>query len=500
MVSKPSVDCCLTATSSFLWNSFMGSNERSRRDFLGQAGGGFGALALAAWLQGSTLAEEPSIAAGTNGLNGGLHHPARVKRVIQLFMNGGTSPMDTFDYKPALEKLHGQMLGPKEKPEGFTSPAGAVMKSPFEFKQHGQTGRWVSSVFPHQAKIVDELTFLMAMTTKTNVHGPASYMMNTGFMLPGFPCLGAWISYAIGNIADNLPTFVVLPDPRGLPYNQKANFSAGFLPAKHQGTLVDASANPPIPDLIADPKYTFATGKSDQDTVSLLQQFNRQHASSRPDDTRLEARIAAGELAAKMQLSAPEAFDLSRETAATHAAYGTDQKVTEDFGRRCLLARRLIERGTRFVQVWSGPQGAINNWDNHGNILTELPPIAASVDQPIAALFLDLKARGLLSDTLVVWTTEFGRTPFAQGSLGRDHNRGTFVTWLAGAGVKPGVSYGQSDELAYQTAEGATYCYDLHATILHLLGIDHKRLTFRTAGIDRRLTDVHGKVISNILS
>ncbi len=478
----------------------MDSNNRSRRDFLGQAGGGFGALALAAWLQGSASADESPVSGVTDGLNGGLHHPARVKRVIQLFMNGGASPMDTFDYKPELERLHGQMLGPKEKPEGFTAPAGAVMKSPFEFKQYGESGRWVSSVFPHQAKIVDELTFLMAMTTKTNVHGPASYMMNTGFMLPGFPCLGAWISYAIGNLTDNLPTFVVLPDARGLPYNQKANFSAGFLPAKHQGTFVDAAANPPIPDLIADAKYNFATGKADQDTIALLQQFNRQHASSRPDDTRLEARIAAGELAAKMQLSAPEAFDLSRESAVTHAAYGLDQKLTGDFGRRCLLARRLIERGTRFVQVWSGPQGAVNNWDNHGNILTELPPIAASVDQPIAALFLDLKARGLLSDTLVIWTTEFGRTPFAQGSLGRDHNRGTFVTWLAGAGVQPGATYGRSDDLGYQTAEGATYCYDLHATILHLLGIDHKRLTYRTAGIDRRLTDVHGTVVSDILS
>ncbi len=478
----------------------MDSNNRLRRDFLGQAGGGFGALALATWLQGSASADESPVSGVTDGLNGGLHHPARVKRVIQLFMNGGASPMDTFDYKPELQRLHGQMLGPKEKPEGFTAPAGAVMKSPFEFKQYGESGRWVSSVFPHQAKIVDELTFLMAMTTKTNVHGPASYMMNTGFMLPGFPCLGAWISYAIGNLTDNLPTFVVLPDARGLPYNQKANFSAGFLPAKHQGTFVDAAANPPIPDLIAEAKYNFATGKADQDTIALLQQFNRQHASSRPDDTRLEARIAAGELAAKMQLSAPEAFDLSRESAVTHAAYGLDQKVTEDFGRRCLLARRLIERGTRFVQVWSGPQGAVNNWDNHGNILTELPPIAASVDQPIAALFLDLKARGLLSDTLVIWTTEFGRTPFAQGSLGRDHNRGTFVTWLAGAGVKPGATYGRSDDLGYQTAEGATYCYDLHATILHLLGIDHKRLTYRTAGIDRRLTDVHGTVINEILS
>jgi uncharacterized protein (DUF1501 family) len=263
---------------------------------------------------------------------------------------------------------------------------------------------------------------------------------------------------------------------------------------------VDAAAQPPVPDLVAEDEYAFAQGEADRDTVTLLQALNRQHALERPEDSRLEARIAAGELAARMQLSAPEAFDLSRETGTTHAAYGLDRAETQDFGRRCLLARRLIERGTRFVQVWSGPQGATNNWDNHGNIQSELPPIALSVDQPIAALYRDLKARGLLEDTLLVWTTEFGRTPFAQGSLGRDHNRGTFVSWLAGAGIKPGATHGASDELGYQAVEGPTYCYDLHATILHLLGIDHQRLTFRTAGVDRRLTDVHGRVVREILS
>ncbi len=468
----------------------------SRRDFLQHAGGGFGAVALSHLLVSEATALEPTQSA----LNGGLHHPAKVQRIIQLFMNGGASPMDTFDYKPELARLHGQMLGPKEKPEGFTAPAGAVMKSPFEFAQYGETGRWVSSVFPHQATIVDDLAFLMAMTTKTNVHGPASYMMNTGFMLPGFPCLGAWISYALGNLSDNLPTFVVLPDPRGLPYNQKGNFSAGFLPAKHQGVLVDAAAQPPIPDLFADAKYPFAAGQVDRDTRALLQECNRRHADQRPADSRLEARIAAGELAARMQLSAPEAFDLARETAATHAAYGLNKPETQDFGRRCLLARRLIERGTRFVQVWSGPQGAVNNWDNHSNIQTELPPIAMNVDQPTAALYKDLKSRGLLQDTLLVWSTEFGRTPFAQGSLGRDHNRGTFVTWLAGAGIKAGASHGRSDDLGYQAAEGSTFCYDLHATILHLMGIDHKRLTFRASGVDRRLTDVHGQVVQEIIA
>ncbi len=458
-----------------------------RRAFLSTLGGGFGGLAL------SQLFSREALAAGVQ------HHSPKVKRVIQLFMTGGASPMDTFDYKPALEKLHGQMLGPKDKPEGQTAMPGAMMKSPFQFAQHGQSGRWVSSVFPEQAKLVDEMAFLMAMQSKTNIHGPGTYMMNSGFLLPGFPCMGAWISYALGNLADNLPTFVVLPDARGLPYNQRGCFSSGFLPAVHQGTVINAASPHPVPDLFADEKYAFATREADRAGLALLDKMNRAHAAEHPGDSRLDARIASYELAAKMQLSAPEAFDVMREPESVRTAYGLGNKVTEDFGRRCLLATRLIERGVRFVQVWSGPQGAVNNWDNHGNIQTELPPMAASVDQPIAALLRDLKSRGLAEDTLVIWTTEFGRTPFAQGSLGRDHNGGSFVTWLWGAGIKPGVAHGQSDDWGYQAVEGKTYCYDLHATVLHLLGIDHEKLTVRQNGIDRRLTDVHGQVIREIL-
>jgi len=430
----------------------------------------------------------------------GLHHPPKVKRIIQLFMTGGASPMDTYDYKPELERLHGQKLGPKKKPEGFTSMPGAILKSPFEFKQHGECGQWVSSVFPHQAKWVDEMAFLMAMKSKTNVHGPGTYMMNSGFLLPGFPCMGAWISYAIGNLNDNLPTFVVLPDAKGLPYNQRGPFSSGFLPSIHQGTVIDAASPTPVPDLFANQRFDFATKEADDEGLSLLNRMNRKHAAGREDDSRLNARIQSYELAAKMQLSAPEAFDLNKESETLRKAYGLDNKVTEDFGRRCLLARRLVERGTRFVQVWSGPQGATGNWDNHGSIPKELPPIAATVDKPIAALIEDLKKSGLFEDTLLIWTTEFGRTPFAQGGDGRDHNGGTFVTWMAGAGVKAGTSYGKSDDWAYQTAEGTTYCYDFHATVLHLLGIDHERLTVRQNGIDRRLTDVHGHVVHDILS
>ena len=465
-------------------------DQLNRRNFLWKSGGGLGGVAMSQML---------SRDAASSGLQG-IHHTPKVKRVIQLFMTGGASPMDTFDYKPELERVHGKKLGPKEKPEGFTAVPGALLKSPFEFKQHGESGRWVSSVFPHQAKWVDEMAFLMAMTSKTNVHGPGTYMMNSGFLLPGFPCMGAWISYGLGSLTDNLPTFVVLPDPKGLPYNQRGPFSSGFLPAIHQGTVINASSSSPVPDLFSGTEYDFATQGSGKDGLDLLGKINKSHAALRPDDSRLESRIRSYELAAKMQLSAPEAFDLSKESKVTREGYGLDNNVTEDFGRRCLLARRLIERGTRFVQVWSGPQGNKGNWDNHGSISKELPPMAASVDKPIGALLGDMKARGLLDDTLIIWTTEFGRTPFAQGGDGRDHNGGTFVTWMAGAGIKAGVSYGQSDDWGYQAMEGKTYCYDFHATVLHLLGIDHEKLTFRQNGIDRRLTDVHGHVVHDILS
>lgn len=312
--------------------------------------------------------------------------------------------------------------------------------------------------------------------------------------------MGAWISYALGNLTDNLPTFVVLPDAKGLPYNQRGCFSSGFLPAVHQGTTINAASAQPVPDLFASSKFAFANRNGDAAGLALLDKMNRQHAAQHPHDSRLEARIASYELAAKMQLSAPEAFDVSREPESVHKSYGLDDKVTEDFGRRCLLATRLIERGVRFVQVWSGPQGATGNWDNHGNILTELPPMANSVDRPIAALLRDLKSRGLDKDTLVIWTTEFGRTPFAQGSLGRDHNGGSFVSWLWGAGIRPGIAHGRSDDWGYQAVENKTYCYDLHATILYLLGIDHEKLTMRQNGIDRRLTDVHGHVIAEVLA
>jgi hypothetical protein len=472
----------------------------TRRDFLWHLGGGLGGVALA-----QLLAESGELTGAPRPrpeFNGGLHHVAKVKRVVQLFLNGGASQPDTFDHKPELIKLHGKPFEPgtAEKPEGVTSTPGNLMKSPFEFKQHGQCGRWVTSVLPHLAKHVDRMAFLMAVASKTNVHGPASYMMNTGFILPGFPCVGAWLSYGLGRLTDNLPTFIVLPDARGLPYNQKGNFGAGFLPVAHQGTILNAANDPPVPDLVPSPKSSFVSPDADRDAFDLLEKVNRTHAEARPGDSRLEARIESYELAAKMQRTAPEALDLTREAAKTRARYGLDDPNTADFGRRCLLARRLLERGVRFVQVWSGAGGPTNNWDNHGDIIKELPPIARSVDQPAATLLLDLHDRGLLSDTLVVWSTEFGRQPFTQGATGRDHNQGTSVAWMAGAGVKGGVAHGQSDPWSWRAAEGKTYCYDLHATILHLMGIDHTKLSVRHDGTDRRLTDVHGHVIDEVLA
>lgn len=435
-------------------------------------------------------------------LNGGVHHRARVKRVIQLFMNGGASPMDTFDYKPRLAVLHGKKFDPGtgERVEASTSEPGTVLKSPFEFKQHGQSGRWVSSVFPHLATCVDDIAFLMAMASKTNVHGPASYMMNSGFLLPGFPSMGAWISYGLGSLKNDVPTFVVMPDPKGLPYNNKGNFSSGFLPAAHAATVINTAGREPIPALVPPATAPFINAHSERDGRILLQRMNERFVAENPGDSRLEARTASYELAARMQLTAPALFDVSAETDATRQLYGLDQKVSEDFGRRCLIGRRMIERGVRFVQIWSGAGGPTNNWDNHADIVKELPPMAAATDKPTAGLLTDLKQRGLLEDTLVIWSTEFGRMPFTQGSSGRDHNGGTFVNWLAGAGVKGGTSFGASDEWAWKTKEGKTYCYDLHATILHLLGINHEKLVFRHNGIDRRLTDVHGEVIEPILA
>ncbi len=469
----------------------MNSSAYTRRDFLGTLGAGLGGIALTSLMRGEAFAATPP------------HHAPKAKRVIQLFMNGGASQCDLFDYKPLLIARHGQKFDPGDgqRVEATVSVPGALMKSPFEWAQHGQCGRWVSSALPHLAKHVDDMAFLMAMQSKSNVHGPASYLQTSGFVLPGFPCAGAWVSYALGSLADNVPAFVALPDGRGLPYNGRSAFTSGFLPANHQGTIFNASAPQPITHLHPPVGAKQVTPASRSEGLALLRDLNAAHAVERTDDSRLTARIESYELAARLQLSAPELLDLAGETEATKKIYGLDQSETADFGKRCLLARRMVERGVRFVQVWSGQGGGSDNWDNHGDIPKELPAAARKMDQPAAALLMDLKARGLLDETLLVWTTEFGRMPFTQGTtLGRDHNGGTFVSWFAGAGIKPGVAFGQSDEWSWKAVQDVTTSYDFHATILHLLGINHEKLTFRHSGIDRRLTDVHGHVIKEILA
>jgi hypothetical protein len=376
-----------------------------------------------------------------------------------------------------------------------------VMKSPWEWKQHGNSGKWVSGLVPHLASCADDMAFVHSMVAKSNVHGPATFMQNTGFVLPGFPSMGSWISYGLGSMNDNLPTFVILPDSRGFAPGGPGNWSAGFLPAAHQGTLIRASSANPIYDLFPPKSASFITANSERAGLDLLKDLNREHLSTRDGDSRLEARIASYEMAAKLQLSAPEVMDISKESQAMRKLYGIDEKVTEDFGRNCLVARRMLERGVRFVQVWSGADNGFprRNWDSHEDLAKDHGDMAAGMDRPAAALIKDLKSRGMLDDTIVYWTTEFGRMPCSQGTKGRDHNPFAFTSWLAGGGFKGGVSYGSSDEWSYKAVEHPTYCYDVHATVLYQLGIDHQRLTFRHNGIDRRLTDVHVNVIRELI-
>lgn len=471
-----------------------------RREFLWRFGGGLGAIAMAHLLGvEGLLADTPK---PRSEFNGGLHHRAKARRVIQLFMSGAASQCDTFDYKPQLIARHGQKFDPGGKVELFQSEPGAVMRSPWDWKQRGQCGKWVSGLVPHIGACVDDIAFLHAMTSKSNVHGPATFMQNTGFVLPGFPSIGAWISYGLGALTDNLPTFVVLPDVRGFAPNGPANWSAGFLPAAHQGTMIRAGKPNPIFDLFPPASAKFVTPQNERDTLALLKQLNESHRATHPGDSRLDARIASYEMAAKLQLGAPEVLDFSGETDATKKLYGVDEEITRDFGTRCLLARRLLERGVRFVQVWSGADNGFprRNWDSHEDLAKDHLEMARSMDQPAAALLKDLKSRGLLDESIVIWTTEFGRMPCSQGSKGRDHNPFTFTSWVAGGGFKGGVSNGESDEWSYKPATEPTYCYDLHATVLHLLGIDHEQLVFRHNGINRRLTDVHGEVLREVLA
>ena len=486
----------------------------SRREFLWQLGGGLGGVALASMLaDDGLLAAEPT--ALTNGILQPPHHAPRAKRVVQMFMAGGASHVDMFDYKPELVRQDGKPWDPGEKVELFQSGLGATFASPWKWKQYGQCGKQLSEIVAPLGECVDDMAFIHNLVGKTGVHSQGTMLQATGFQIPGFPGMGCWISYALGSMNENLPTFVVLPDHRGFPSNGPKNWDSAFLPAAHQGTIMRPGAANPIEDLFPAKQGDFVTPAGNDDASTVLGKLNREHAEQRPGDSRLEARIRAYELAARMQLAAPEALDISKEPAHILKLYGLDHgkqtfdkeinavEETDYFGRKCLIARRLLERGVRFVQIWSGNDNGFprRNWDSHEDVPRDHGPLSIGMARGAAALIKDLKQRGLLEDTVVLWTTEFGRMPCAQGGKGRDHNPFCFTNWLAGGGVKGGVSYGPSDEWGYKPADRAnfTQVYDVHATILHLLGIDHTRLTFRHNSIDRRLTDVHGHVIHDII-
>ena len=479
----------------------------SRRNFLWELGGGLGGVALMAMMAEAGLLSGGPVPAGANPLapKPPPHFAPRAKRVIQIFCAGAVSQVDTFDYKPELARRQGQPFAAPggARVELFASAPGTIQQSYWPFKRHGQSGRWVSGLLPHLATCVDDMAFVYSMTSKSAVHGPATFMMNSGFVAPGFPCMGAWVTYGLGSENSNLPAFVVIPDSRGVPPGGPVNWGAGFLPAAHQGTAVRSVAGrPPIADLFPEAGAGLDAA-AEQDTRDFLREVNARHAAARPGNTALDARIAAYELAARLQLSAPAATDLSGETDATKRLYGLDEKITEGFGRQCLLARRLAERGVRFVQVWCGADNTPPpraNWDGHEDILDNHGLHGKIFDKPAAALIKDLKSRGMLDDTLVICTTEFGRMSCAEQGKGRDHNPNAFTSWLAGGGIKGGVGYGASDELSFKVAVEPAYSYDLHATALRLLGIDHERLTFRHNGVDRRLTDVHGHAIDQILA
>lgn len=491
------------------------SYQYCRREFLSTLGQGFGSLALAALLQDDTsLGEE--LRTPSFPLPATSHHPPKAKRVVQLFMAGAASHIDLFDFKPELVKRHGQPSDFGEPVEAFQNGLGPWLKPVWDFKPYGKCGKLLSDVVAPLGEVADELAFVHNVIGKTGVHSQGTLLQTTGFNRPGFPGMGAWISYGLGSLNDNLPTFVVLPDHRGLASNGTKNWDSAFLPAQHQGTVIYPGIQTPIADLFPARQGDFVTHDSQSAGIAALEKLNRLHAAERPGDDRLEARIRSYELAARMQLAAPEALDFADEPEHILKLYGLDNipstfekeinplEETIHFSRKCLAARRLLERGVRFVQIWSGNDNGFprRNWDSHEDVQRDHGPLALGMARGTAAFLKDLKQRGLLEDTIVLWTTEFGRMPSSQGGKGRDHNPYVFTNWLCGGGIKGGVSYGPSDEWGYKPLDRSspTEVYDIHATILHLLGIDHTRLTVRHSGIDRRLTDVHGHVIRDLLA
>jgi len=481
------------------YNSFDAQEQMapfSRRHFLWNAGGGLGAIALAWILNRDSLSTADS--SGFSAIQ--PHFAPKAKRVVQVFCAGGVSHLDSFDYKPELERMDGKSLEGKGENLGFFGQPGRLMKSVYDFKQHGKSGAWVSSLLPNLSECVDDLCFIKSMFAKSNNHTPAAFQMNSGFTQNGFPSMGSWLSYGLGTENENLPAFVVLPDPRGLPAGGSINWTSGFLPASHQGVAFRTQTGEPVPDLKTPQSISKSARLADMEMLDIM---NREFAEGNPGDSAFAARLRSYELAAQMQASIPEVADLSSESELTQQMYGLNDPSNKGFARNCLTARRLLERGVRFVQILNG--GSFGspriNWDGHENVRENHDTQALTMDKPVAALIQDLKQRGMLEDTLFVWSTEFGRSPTTQGigAPGRDHHPLAFTCFLAGAGVKKGITYGSSDEIGYFTAENQVTIPDFHATILHLLGLNHEKLNFYHNGINRRLTDVHGHVINGIL-
>ena len=484
-----------------------------RRSFMKNTGFSLGGLGLAQLLAGEGLAssENPAEFSGKSPIRPDIdpdnpylsrkgHFEGAAKQVLVIYCPGAVSHVDTFDYKPALAKFHGQ------KPPGmpavtFEGPSGNIAKPFWEFKPRGQSGKMTSDLLPKMGELADEFCFVHSLHTQTSAHPQGENFINTGFTMEGFPSFGAWATYALGSECEDLPAFVAINDPRGLARSGKNNFGSGFLPAAFQGTDFN-SKNPPA-NLGRPMDYS---ASDDKNTVDLLQRLNAKHLEKYPGDANLAARVASYELAGQMQISVPEIMDISNEPESIHKEYGSESgtELKREYAKNCILARRLLEKGVRVVQLFNGsdPSGGngITNWDSHSDIADTHAMQAEIMDQPTAALIHDLKRRGLLEDTLVVWCTEFGRMPFLQGNgTGRDHNPEAFTCFFAGAGVKKGFSYGASDEFGFKAAVDPTSLYDFNATILHLMGLDHERLSFYHNGLERRLTNVHGHVIKDIL-
>ncbi|MBI2687835.1 MAG: DUF1501 domain-containing protein [Acidobacteria bacterium] len=467
------------------WNSYL-NQALSRRDLLRVSSAGFGSLALA-----GLLGEQQMRAAAGPLAVRPPHFPARAKRVIFLFMHGGPSQVDTFDYKPLLKRDHGKPL-PFARPKVVSSETFNLLQSPWAFKQYGQSGAWVSDLFPEIAKMVDDLCFIKSMHGSNSRHGGALLELHTGSDTFVRPSMGSWVTYGLGSENSNMPGFITICPTQS--HGGANNFGSAFLPAPYAGTAIGS-----VGIAARDAKIPFITNKETPRAIQRMeidysQELNRKQLETTGPDRSLEGRIESFELAFRMQAEAPELQDLSGETEATKKLFGLDNPITEDFGRQCLMARRFSERGVRFVQV-----SHTYKWDQHERLKRDHEQNAREVDKPIAGLLRDLKSRGLLEDTLVLWGGEFGRTPTAQGSDGRDHNPEAFTMWMAGGGVKAGLSYGSTDDYGYYSMVDKVHFHDLHATILHLLGMDHLKLTYRYAGRDFRLTDVHGEVVKGIM-